>query len=178
MRLSLLSLKWNNYNVEIIELDKNISKSNIENEKQKSLLTNKDKLIEETRLQRNAKQEIFNAAQANFYHTGSEIAKCEKDIEHSQESEFSRQKSIDELVLNITSLKEEQTKEGLRIKSLDSVIKEKKIKLDDVAAELTLSHKEKTESNFALQNWQTSFNEFISSQSETKNKTRKLRKLK
>ena len=170
LRLSLLSLKWNNYNVEIIELDKNISKSNIENEKQKSLLTNKDKLIEETRLQRNAKQEIFNAAQANFYHTGSEIAKCEKDIEHSQESEFSRQKSIDELVLNITSLKEEQTKEGLRIKSLDSVIKEKKIKLDDVAAELTLSHKEKTESNFALQNWQTSFNEFISSQSETKNK--------
>ena len=170
LRLSLLSLKWNNYNIEIIELDKNISKSNIENEKQKSLLTNKDKLIEETRLQRNAKQEIFNAAQANFYHVGSEIAKCEKDIEHSQESEFSRQKSIDELVLNITSLKEEQAKEGLRIKSLDSVIKEKKIKLDDVAAESALSHKEKTESNFALQNWQTSFNEFISSQSETKNK--------
>ena len=110
MRLSLLSLKWNNYNLEIIELDKNIGKSNIEHEKQKSLLTSKDKLIEETRLQRSAKQEIFNTAQADFYHIGSEIAKCEKDIEHSQESEFSRQKSIDELMLNIISLKEEQEK--------------------------------------------------------------------
>ena len=130
LKLSLLSLKWNNYNLEIIELDKNISKSNIEHEKQKSLLTNKDKLIEETRLQRSAKQEIFNTAQADFYHIGSEIAKCEKDIEHSQESEFSRQKSIDELILNITSLKEEQEKEGLRIKNLDSVVQEKKIKLN------------------------------------------------
>ncbi len=170
LKLSLLSLKWNNYNLEIMELDKNISKSNIEHEKQKSLLTNKDKLIEETRLQRSAKQEIFNTAQADFYHIGSEIAKCEKDIEHSQESEFSRQKSIDELVLNITSLKEEQEKEGLRIKNLDSVVQEKKIKLKNVTDELTLLNEEKSASNFALQNWQTSFNNFISSQSETKNK--------
>ena len=170
LRLSLLSLKWNNYNLEIIELDKTISKSNIEHEKQKSLLTSKDKLIEETRLQRSAKQEIFNAAQANFYHIGSEIAKCEKDIEHSQESEFSRQKSIDELIMNITSLKEEQEKESLRIKSLDGVIKEQKTKLNNVTDELDLSYKEKSESNFALQNWQTSFNNFISSQSEKKNK--------
>ena len=170
LKLSLLSLKWNNYNLEIMELDKNISKSNIEHEKQKSLLTNKDKLIEETRLQRSAKQEIFNTAQADFYHIGSEIAKCEKDIEHSQESEFSRQKSIDELVLNITSLKDEQEKEGLRIKNLDSVVQEKKIKLKNVTDELTLLNEEKSASNFALQNWQTSFNNFISSQSETKNK--------
>ena len=170
LKLSLISLKWNNYNLEIIELDKNISKSSIENEKQKSLLTNKDKLIEETRLQRSARQEIFNTAQADFYHIGSEIAKCEKDIEHSQESEFSRQKSIDELVLNITSLRGEQEKEGLRIKNLDTVVQEKKIKLNNVTDELTLLNKEKSESNFALQNWQTSFNDFISSQSETKNK--------
>ena len=170
LRLSLLSLKWNNYNVEIIELDKNISKSNIEHEKQKSLLTSKDKLIEETRLQRSAKQEIFNTAQADFYHIGSEIAKCEKDIEHSQESEFSRQKSIDELVLSIESLKEEQEKENLRIKNLDQVVKEQKTKLNNVTDELDLSYKEKSASNFALQNWQTSFNNFISSQSEKKNK--------
>ena len=76
LKLSLLSLKWNNYNLEIIELDKDISKSNIEYEKQKSLLTSKDKLIEETRLQRSTKQDMFNTAQADFYHIGSEIAKC------------------------------------------------------------------------------------------------------
>ena len=170
LKLSLLSLKWNNYNLEIIELDKDISKSNIEYEKQKSLLTSKDKLIEETRLQRSTKQDMFNTAQADFYHIGSEIAKCEKDIEHSQESEFSRQKSIDEIILNITSLKEDQENEGLRIKGLNNVIQEKKIELNNITNELNLLNKEKSASNFALQNWQTSFNDFISSQSETKNK--------
>ena len=170
LKLSLLSLKWNNYNLEIIELDKDISKSNIEYEKQKSLLTSKDKLIEETRLQRSTKQDMFNTAQADFYHIGSEIAKCEKDIEHSQESEFSRQKSIDEIILNITSLKEDQENEGLRIKGLNNVVQEKKIELNNITNELNLLNKEKSASNFALQNWQTSFNDFISSQSETKNK--------
>ena len=170
LRLNLLSLKWNNYNSEIIELDKNISKSNIEHEKQKSLLTNKDRLIEETRVQRGAKQDIFNTAQADFYHIGSEIAKCEKDIEHSQESEFSRQKSIDEIVLSITHLKQEQEKEDLRSKSLENTIKEKKAILVSVVDQLTILNKEKSASNFALQNWQTSFNDFISAQSNTKNK--------
>ena len=170
LKLSLLSLKWNNYNLEIIELDKHISKSNIEYEKQKSLLTSKDKLIEETRLQRSTKQDMFNTAQADFYHIGSEIAKCEKDIEHSQESEFSRQKSIDEIILNITSLKEDQENEDLRIKGLNNVIQEKKIELNNITNQLNLLNKEKSASNFALQNWQTSFNDFISSQSETKNK--------
>ena len=170
LKLSLLSLKWNNYNLEIIELDKHISKSNIEYEKQKSLLTSKDKLIEETRLQRSTKQDMFNTAQADFYHIGSEIAKCEKDIEHSQESEFSRQKSIDEIILNITSLNEDQENEGLRIKGLNNVIQEKKIELNNMTNQVNLLNKEKSASNFALQNWQTSFNDFISSQSETKNK--------
>lgn len=170
LKLNLLSLKWNNYNSEIIELDKSIGKSNIEHEKQKSLLTNKDKFIEETRIQRGAKQDIFNTTQADFYHIGSEIAKCEKDIEHSQESEFSRQKSIDEVVLSITNLKNDLAKEDLRAKNLENNVNEKRINLANITDELTLLNEEKSASNFALQNWQTSFNEFISAQSDTKNK--------
>ena len=64
----------------------------------------------------------------------------------------------------------EQEKENLRTKNLNDAIKEQKIKLNKVTDELDLSYKEKSESNFALQNWQTSFNNFISSQSEKKNK--------
>jgi len=170
LKLNLLSQKWNNFNLEIIELDKNISKSNIEHEKQKSLVTNKDKLIEETRVDRNKKQEIFNNAQADFYHIGSEIAKCEKDIEHSQESEFSRQKLIDEIISNIENFKKEQEKERSRINNLDNIVKDKQKMLSNVTEELSVLNKEKTESNFALQNWQTIYNDFISAQSETKNK--------
>ena len=61
----------------------------------------KDKLIEETRIKRGNEQDSFNAIQADFYHIGSEIARCEKDIEHSEQTESSRLKSIDEVIQSI-----------------------------------------------------------------------------
>ena len=72
--------------------------------------------------------------------------------------------------MNITNLKIEQEKEDLRSKNLENNVNEKRITLDNITRELTLLNKEKSASNFALQNWQTSFNEFISAQSDTKNK--------
>ena len=170
LKLDLLCIKWSDYNTEIESLDKMISKNNIEHEKQKSVLTNRDKKIEETRLKRGTEQDIFNATQADFYDIGSEIAKCEKDIEHSQESESSRQQNINEIIISIDNIKLEKTKESNKLLELTKTIKEKKDNLVEVSKELENLNKEKADSNFALQNWQTKFNEFISKQLETKNK--------
>ena len=170
LKLQLLAIKWNSYNIDIDKLDKDISRGNIENEKQKSLLTNKDKLIEETRFKRNTEQEIFNLTQGEFYQIGSEIARCEKDIEHSQESESSRQKNIGELVDSINNLKKNSLKEKNRLVSIEALISKNKEKLSDVNKELVELNKHKKDSNFALQNWQTRYNSFISMQLETKNK--------
>ena len=65
----------------------------------------KDKLIEETRIKRGNEQDSFNTTQADFYHIGSEIAKCEKDIEHSEQTESSRLKSVDEVIKHIDRLR-------------------------------------------------------------------------
>ena len=170
LKLNLLSLKWNNYNKDIQALDSDISKNNIEHEKQKSLITGKDKLIEETRLKRGSKQELFNSKQAEFYQIGSEIARCEKDIEHSQESESSRLKSIDELVISIENLKKNYSIEKERIKSIEESISNKKMDLSNITKKLKILHEEKTNTNNALQNWQSKYNDFISIQLETKNK--------
>ena len=170
LKLNLLSLKWNNYNKDIQALDLDISKNNIEHEKQKSLITGKDKLIEETRLKRGSKQELFNSKQAEFYQIGSEIARCEKDIEHSQESESSRLKSIDELVISIENLKKNYSIEKERIESIEESISNKKKDLSDITKKLEILNKEKTNTNNALQNWQSKYNDFISIQLETKNK--------
>ena len=170
LKLNLLSLKWNNYNKDIQVLDLDISKNNIEHEKQKSLITGKDKLIEETRLKRGSKQELFNSKQAEFYQIGSEIARCEKDIEHSQESESSRLKSIDELVISIENLKKNYSIEKERIESIEESISNKKKDLSDISKKLEILNEEKTNTNNALQNWQSKYNDFISIQLETKNK--------
>ena len=170
LKLSLLSLKWNNYNSEIEILDADISKNNIEHEKQKSLITGKDKLIEETRIKRGNEQDSFNAIQADFYHIGSEIARCEKDIEHSEQTESSRLKSIDEVIQSIENLKNKYSEEKDRDKKIDESIINKQKQLSAITDKLEKLNNEKVNANNALQNWQLQYNNFISEQLETKNK--------
>ncbi len=170
LKLSLLSLKWNNYNSEIETLDADISKNNIEHEKQKSLITGKDKLIEETRIKRGNEQDSFNAIQADFYHIGSEIARCEKDIEHSEQTESSRLKSIDEVIQSIENLKNKYSEEKDRSKIIDESIINKQKQLSAITDKLEKLNNEKVNANNALQNWQLQYNNFISEQLETKNK--------
>jgi len=170
LKLSLLSLKWNNYNNEIETLDADISKNNIEHEKQKSLITGKDKLIEETRIKRGNEQDSFNAIQADFYHIGSEIARCEKDIEHSEQTESSRLKSIDEVIQSIKNLKNKYSEEKDRSKTIDESIINKQKQLSAITDKLEKLNNEKVNANNALQNWQLQYNNFISEQLETKNK--------
>ena len=170
LKLSLLSLKWNNYNSEIETLDADISKNNIEHEKQKSLITGKDKLIEETRIKRGNEQDSFNAIQADFYHIGSEIARCEKDIEHSEQTESSRLKSIDEVIQSIENIKNKYSEEKDRSKTIDESIINKQKQLSAITDKLEKLNNEKVNANNALQNWQLQYNNFISEQLETKNK--------
>ena len=170
LKLNLLCLKWNNYNQKIEELDLDISKNNIEYEKQRSLVTRQDKLIEETRIRRTNQQDLFNSTQADFYHIGSEIAKCEKDIEHTQESESSRLKSVNELIHTIENLKHNEGNEKDRIKAIDDSITDKNNALSNITKKIEKLNEEKNNANNALQNWQLKFNDFISIQMETKNK--------
>ena len=170
LKLNLLSLKWNNYNSEIVKLDADISKNNIEHEKQKSLITGKDKLIEETRIKRGNEQDSFNATQADFYHIGSEIARCEKDIEHSEQTESSRLKSIEEVVKSIENLKNKLSIEKDRNIAIDNSVISKQKQLSIIKDKLEKLNNEKVNANNALQNWQVQYNDFISEQLETKNK--------
>ena len=166
-KLELLSIKWNNFNKEIDELEKEITKITIEQEKQNSLLTNKEKLIEENRQKRSNEQEVFNSVQSDFYHIGSEIAKCEKDIEHSQESEFSRKKLTEELIKDINDTQGEISNESKKLEDIQAKLKETDIQLEETSKDLLSLNKEKSDANFALQNWQSTYNEFIAQQLET-----------
>ena len=166
-KLELLSIKWNNFNKEIDELEKDISKITIEQEKQNSLMTNKEKLIEDNRQKRSNEQEVFDSVQSDFYHIGSEIAKCEKDIEHSQESEFSRKKLTEELIKDIHGTQDEISNESKKLEEIQDKLKKIDIQLEETSKGLALLNKEKSDANFALQNWQSTYNEFIAQQLET-----------
>ena len=116
---------------------------------------------------RSNEQEVFDSVQSDFYHIGSEIAKCEKDIEHSQESEFSRKKLAEELIKNIDDTQNEISDESKKLEDAQDKLKETSRQLEDTSNSLSQLNKEKSDANFALQNWQSTYNEFISQQLET-----------
>ena len=60
--------------------------------------------------------------------------------------------------------------EKKRVESIEESIANKKTDLSDITKKLEELNKEKTNTNNALQNWQSTYNNFISIQLETKNK--------
>ena len=92
---------------ELDSISKDKSANEIELEKYNASITNKEKGVEILREKINDEQNTFSRIQSEFYSIGSDIAKCEKDIEHSQKTESSRQKAIEEMTQDIEKINKE-----------------------------------------------------------------------
>jgi len=166
-KLKLLAIKWNDLSKELESISKDRSANEIELEKYNASITNKEKGIEILREKINDEQNTFSRIQSEFYSIGSDIAKCEKDIEHSQKTESSRQKAIEEMSQDIEKINKEISDNLQKSEDFDNKIKLLYQDLENLAQDLEKNNKEKDDANFAVQNWQTKYNEFISNQLET-----------
>ena len=166
-KLKLLAIKWNDLSNELDSISKDKSANEIELEKYNASITNKEKGVEILREKINDEQNTFSRIQSEFYSIGSDIAKCEKDIEHSQKTESSRQKAIEEMSQDIEKIKKEISDNLGQSEDFDNKIKLLYQDLKNLAQDLEKDNKEKDDANFAVQNWQTKYNEFISNQLET-----------
>ncbi len=167
LKLDIIALKWLGYDLEINEIEKEISKETTNQEKFKADLTSKDELIEKEREKRSSEEENANKIQSEFYQIGSEIAKCESDIEHTQETETSRKLSLDEIESSFNEIEKLQVKDQEKADQLNTNINEENEKLVNIKNKIKDLSSKKSESAFALQNWQTIYNEFLSNQAET-----------
>jgi len=166
LKLSLLALKWNNYDQQIDNIEVQIRKVEINHEKEKSVLSSKNKKIEELRESRNNEQSRFDKIQKDFYKLGSDIASCEKDIEHSQETETTRKEELDELSKKaVIAQKDLEMEAKKKVQVLENIeaIKEKN---KSVSENLKNLEKNKKDVNFAMQNLLSKINTFIGTQSE------------
>ena len=170
LKLDLIGIKWNNFDKEANELEKEITRDMTVIEKYKADMTRKDKLIEDSRQSRNDEQDLFNKAQADFYQIGSEIAKCEKDIEHSEKTKSSQQETLNDFNNSITNISNQRKEEREKLEKVKTIIQKEKIVLDKTDKEISERIKEKENSAFAIQNWQSNYNKFLASQLETINK--------
>ena len=166
LKLSLLALKWNNYDQQIDNIEVQIRKVEINHEKEKSILSSKNKKIEELRESRNNEQSRFDKIQKDFYKLGSDIASCEKDIEHSQETETTRKEELDELSKKAVIAQKDleiEIKKNVQVLENIEAIKEKN---KSVSENLKNLEKNKKDVNFAMQNLLSKINTFIGAQSE------------
>jgi len=166
LKLSLLALKWNNYDQQIDNIEVQIRKVEINHEKEKSILSSKNKKIEELRESRNNEQSRFDKIQKDFYKLGSDIASCEKDIEHSQETETTRKEELDELSKKAVIAQKDlemEAKKNVQVLENIEAIKEKN---KSVSENLKNLEKNKKDVNFAMQNLLSKINTFIGTQSE------------
>ena len=120
---------------------------------------------------------MFNKAQADFYQIGSEIAKCEKDIEHSEKTKSSQQETLNDFNNSIINISNQRKEEREKLEKVKTTIQKEKIVLDKTEKAMSERIKEKETSNFAIQNWQSNYNKFLASQLETINKADFLRPL-
>ena len=165
-KISLISLKWCNYDSQIENLNNVIRKKELEKEKQLAILSTTNKEIEQLRDKRNEEQANFDEIQKDFYKIGSDIASCEKDIEHNLETEESRKETLSEL-LNTIKNNEIEVKEEEKIhNNLMLAIRKLETEQGDNVDELSKLNKDKKDTNFAVQNLQSQHNAFITEQSE------------
>ena len=167
VKLTLLALKWCQLDNEIDQLNSQIRKIEVEREKEQSNLSSQDTKIENLRNQRNEEQSNFDHIQKDFYKIGSDIASCEKDIEHSLESETSRKAALDDLLKKIEDNKIEIESEVEKQRSTDVSIAKLKNDLESRQSDLSQLEDEKKDANFAMQNLQNKYNQFVSDQSDT-----------
>ena len=166
-KISLISLKWCNYDNQIQDLNNTLRKIELEKEKKLAMLSTYNKEIEKLRQKRNDEQTNFDEIQKEFYRIGSDIASCEKDIEHNLETEVSRKETLNELLNTIEKSETEIKEEEKRCNNLILSIKELESELSDNNTNLLKLESDRKDANFAMQNLQSQNNIFITEQSET-----------
>ena len=166
-KISLISLKWCNYDSQIEDLKNIIRKIELEKEKQLALLSTNDREIEKLREKRNKEQINFDEIQKDFYRVGSDIASCEKDIEHNLENEVSRKETLSVLLDSIKNSGIELKEYEDKYNNLLSAIKKLESDQSENINESSKLEKDKKDTNFAVQNLQSQHNIFITEQSET-----------
>ena len=165
-KISLISLKWCNYDSQIENLNNVIRKKELEKEKQLAILSTTNKEIEQLRDKRNEEQANFDEIQKDFYKIGSDIASCEKDIEHNVETEESRKETLNQLLDTIKNNEIEVKEDEKRHNNLLLAIRKLETEQGDNVDELSKLNKDKKDTNFAVQNLQSQHNAFITEQSE------------
>jgi chromosome segregation protein len=156
----LLALRFRSQKATIDQQLRNTAEAELCVESNVSKQRSIERVIEETRSDQMASQELVNTVQGELYSLGADIATIEQNIEHARETEHQQRGELDRLRDTFGELKNQERDDGERLNELEAELgnlrgsrieREKTVRL----AEQTLTAREED-----LDRWQREWEDF------------------
>jgi len=153
----LQALRWQEINAGYEETETLITKQQIASEsvvaKQRSVETD----IEKQRQEHTEATDAFNKIQSRFYSVGSDIARLEQSIQHAKERRQQIQNDIRQVETELNQAQAQLNIDRQRIETLEAEKNELEPKLNDLEVSAKESAQKFSDSEQAMQQWQSSW---------------------
>ena len=165
-KIKIISKKIINYDKSLEKTKKKESNLVLDKDKYDAEMTGFNSQLDKLKLTRDEEQIIYNKIQSESFHIAAEIARTEKDIEYTEQIETSKKDNINDINKDIETAQNEinslTQKQETNKKSISSYIDKK----NTLTKNVDKINRDIKDSSFALQNWQSSFNQFLSEKIE------------
>ena len=142
----------------------------IQKDKYNSESTGHNSKVEELRLSRDTEQDRYTKIQSESFHVAAEIARAEKDIEYTLQIETSKKDNINDINEDIKKIQNQIDDLNKKQLSNNNSIAECETNKSKLEINIKNIDKEIKDSSFSLQNWQSSYNKFLSDKLELQKK--------
>jgi chromosome segregation protein len=119
-----------------------------------------EKNIEQQREQHSLQQKQLGEVQAEFYATGSEIAKVEQALQHQQSLKKQHESELENVSKLLTLSTQEQDEGDRKLAETNDAIKKSEAELVEVKQRLETANKTLADQEQAMADWQQSWDEF------------------
>ena len=142
----------------------------IQKDKYNSEATGHNSKVDELRLSRDTEQDRYTKIQSESFHVAAEIARAEKDIEYTLQIETSKKDNINDINEDIKKIQNQIDDLNKKQLSNNNSIAECETNKSKLEINIKNIDKEIKDSSFSLQNWQSSYNKFLSDKLELQKK--------
>jgi chromosome segregation protein len=166
-KADLSALRWDALQKEMSQALQLIEENKNNHEKQRADLRCLEVAIEQSRESLHEKNELFNAAQEQFYALGNDIGRVEQGIEHQVDKQEQLQLDLSQADNLLSQLTEHQTTDKERFEILTALLAELQPRLESLKDQ---SHERQSQLNAAesaMQVWQSSWDSFTESSAKT-----------
>lgn len=167
LRAELYGIQWRQYDGKLVDYTLQIQREETALEGRQSELSTTDRSIEELRHEQRVAQDAFQEIQRRYYAAGNEITRIEQDILHHQERQSQWENDLKQTEHDYAQAKEQIEEAEEQLRDLAHEIQSVEPQLSAAEQEADASNEELTDAEYAMQEWQTQWDDFNQTCSRT-----------